>query len=52
MASPSRWNVAVILIADSALVLRALMEERILGRDAVYQRYCRRVEWHLVPGVF
>lgn len=52
VASPSRWNVAVILIADSALVLRALMEERILGRDAVYQQYCRRVEWHLVPGVF
>ena len=51
-ANPSRWNVALILFADSALVLRALMEERILSRDAVYQQYCRRVEWHLVPGVF
>ncbi len=51
-ANPSRWNVALILFADSALVLRALMEERILSRDAVYQQYCRRVGWHLVPGVF
>jgi protein-S-isoprenylcysteine O-methyltransferase Ste14 len=52
IASPSRWNIAVVLIADTALVLRALMEERILNGDARYQQYCRRVGWHLVPGVF
>jgi protein-S-isoprenylcysteine O-methyltransferase Ste14 len=52
MAHPAPWNVSVILIADIALILRALMEERVLGADAAYQQYCRRVGWHLVPGVF
>ena len=42
----------VILVADSALIVRALMEERVLSADAAYQRYCQRVGWHLVPGVF
>ena len=32
--------------------VRALMEERVLGADVDYQSYCRRVGWHLVPGVF
>ena len=52
MAHPSPWNAGIILLADTALILRALMEERVLQTDAVYQQYCRRVEWHLVPGVF
>jgi len=52
MAHPTRWNAGVFLIADTALVLRALMEERVLSADAEYQQYCRRVGWHLVPGVF
>ena len=25
---------------------------RVLSADAAYQHYCRRVGWHLVPGVF
>lgn len=52
MAHPAAWNVSVILLADTALVVRALMEERVLRADARYQQYCRRVGWHLVPGVF
>jgi protein-S-isoprenylcysteine O-methyltransferase Ste14 len=52
IAHPSVWNLSVILIADVALVLRALMEERVLSADAAYQQYCQRVGWHLVPGVF
>jgi len=52
MAHPAPWNLAVILIADFALILRALMEERVLSSDAAYQKYCERVGWHLVPGVF
>jgi len=52
VANPVSWNAAVILIADAALVLRALMEERVLSADAEYQGYCQRVGWHLVPGVF
>jgi protein-S-isoprenylcysteine O-methyltransferase Ste14 len=52
IANPSPWNIAVILVADAALILRALLEERVLSHDVVYQGYCRRVGWHLVPGVF
>jgi len=52
MADPTGWNAAVILTADTALILRALMEEKVLSADAEYQSYCRRVGWHLVPGVF
>jgi protein-S-isoprenylcysteine O-methyltransferase Ste14 len=52
MANPAPWNVSVILFADTALIVRALMEERVLSADTEYQGYCRRVAWHLVPGVF
>jgi len=52
VAHPAPWNLSVILIADVALIVRALMEERVLSGDAAYQQYCRRVGWHLVPGVF
>jgi protein-S-isoprenylcysteine O-methyltransferase Ste14 len=52
IAHPVFWNGAVIVIADTALILRALIEERVLNHDAEYQAYCQRVGWHLVPGVF
>jgi len=52
LAHPAAWNLFVILIADFALIVRALMEERVLSSDAAYQQYCERVGWHLVPGVF
>ncbi len=52
MANPSTWNITIMLLADTALVLRALMEERVLKNDEAYQGYCQRVGWHLVPGVF
>jgi protein-S-isoprenylcysteine O-methyltransferase Ste14 len=52
LANPVPWNIAVILIADAALIVRALMEERVLKADAEYQGYCQRVGWHLLPGVF
>lgn len=52
VAHPRWWNAVVIGIADTALIARALIEERVLNRDAEYQAYCQRVEWHLVPGLF
>ena len=52
MAHPAPWNLSILLVADTALVLRALMEERVLSTDASYRQYCQRVGWHLVPGVF
>jgi protein-S-isoprenylcysteine O-methyltransferase Ste14 len=51
-AHPTTWNAAVIIIGDGTLIARALMEERVLQRDATYAAYCRRVSWHLMPGVF
>jgi protein-S-isoprenylcysteine O-methyltransferase Ste14 len=51
-AHPSPWNAIVIVVADGALIVRALIEERVLSADAQYQSYCHRVQWHLVPGVF
>jgi protein-S-isoprenylcysteine O-methyltransferase Ste14 len=51
-AYPTTWNLAILAATGVALVLRALCEERVLGADGKYQRYCRRVAWHLVPGVF
>ena len=52
MAHPTAWNLTILLAADVSLVLRALIEERVLSADVAYQGYCRRVGWHLVPGVF
>ena len=52
MASPTPWNFAVLFFSDSALIVRAMMEERVLRNDVEYQGYCQRVGWHLVPGVF
>ena len=49
---PTMWNGVVLLLADTALIFRALMEERVLREDVEYQGYCERVSWHLVPGVF
>jgi len=34
------------------LLVRALREERVLATDSSYQAYCRRVRWHVIPGVF
>ena len=51
-AHPTTVNIALIVAADSALVLRALLEERTLLGDERYRSYCARVSWHLVPGVY
>jgi protein-S-isoprenylcysteine O-methyltransferase Ste14 len=51
-AHPTWLNIGLIVAADSALVARALLEERTLIKDERYQSYCARVGWHLVPGVF
>ena len=52
LAYPSPWNLTVLIVSDTALIFRALCEERVLATDRTYQMYCRRVAWHLVPGVF
>src|SRR5207247_4663783 len=52
IANLTPLHAVVVGLADSALILRALIEERVLVRDVEYQAYCRRVSWHLVPGLF
>jgi len=51
-AHPTMRNLVLALVADSALVVRALLEERVLGQDERYRTYCSHVAWHLLPGVF
>ncbi len=51
-AHPTVTNVVLVLASDTALIVRALMEERTLSSDDRYRAYCSRVSWHLVPGVF
>jgi len=52
VAHPVPWNLVVLVVADAALVARALREEQVLKTDGAYAAYCERVAWHLVPGVF
>lgn len=51
-AHPTLRNIALVVVGDSALIVRALIEERVLTQDDGYREYCGRVRWHLVPGVF
>jgi protein-S-isoprenylcysteine O-methyltransferase Ste14 len=51
-AYPTAWNVSVIVLCDTALIVRALYEEKLLKADGAYQSYCERVGWHIVPGLF
>lgn len=52
IANPTVANLAIVLITDAALVVRALIEERTLVNDERYRTYCARVAWHFLPGVF
>lgn len=51
-ANPSPWNIALLGLADTALLRRAMCEEQTLARDASYAAYLRRVHWRILPGVF
>lgn len=46
------WNIAVLVIADIALLVRAVIEERTLALDPAYASYQQRVRWRVCPGVF
>lgn len=52
VANPAAWNLAVLVLADVALMLRAICEEKTLARDEQYRAYMDRVHWRVVPGVF
>ena len=52
MANPSAWNVVALLAADTALLARAVCEEKTLALDAKYREYQTRVRWRVAPGLF
>lgn len=52
MSSPGDWNLVVLALADVALLLRAIREERTLALDEAYRAYLTRVRWRIVPGIF
>ena len=51
-AHPSLRNIVLLVVADAALMVRAVYEERTLGHDTAYGAYCSRVRWRVVPGLF
>ncbi len=52
VANPLAWNLCVLAAADTALLVRAVYEERTLEHDAAYVTYQGRVRWRIVPGLF
>ena len=51
-ATPSAWNIAILVVGDTALLLRAVCEEQTLARDAQYREYQQLVRWRVCPGLF
>ena len=52
LATPSAWNIAALVAADAALLLRAVCEEQTLSRDSQYRAYQQVVRWRVCPGLF
>jgi protein-S-isoprenylcysteine O-methyltransferase Ste14 len=52
VAHPSLWNLSVLLVADVALLARAVCEEKTLAVDPEYAAYLEKVRWRVLPGVF
>lgn len=51
-AHATPWNIALLVAADAALMVRAIQEERTLALDPFYVAYQQRVRWRVMPGVF
>ena len=51
-ANPSGWNIAIVLVADTALLARAVCEEGVLAEDPSYRVYQALVRWRVCPGLF
>jgi protein-S-isoprenylcysteine O-methyltransferase Ste14 len=52
VANPTPWNIATLAVADLALMVRAVYEERVLALDEAYREYQQKVRWRVAPGVF
>lgn len=51
-AHPSWTNLALLVAADLALLLRAGYEERTLRLDPLYRDYQNTVRWRVIPGFY
>lgn len=47
----SGFNAAIYAAAWTALWLRAVEEEKFLGRDPTYRAYAEKVRYRLIPGI-
>jgi protein-S-isoprenylcysteine O-methyltransferase Ste14 len=52
VAHPTTWNLVMLVAADTALMVRAVYEERTLAHDPAYAEYMTRVQWRVCPGLF
>jgi protein-S-isoprenylcysteine O-methyltransferase Ste14 len=52
VAHPTLWNAALLATSDTALLVRAVYEERTLARDPAYATYMQQVRWRVLPGCF
>lgn len=52
LANPSLWNIAALVLADAALLVRAVREEKTLALDPAYREYQQKVRWRVAPGIF
>jgi protein-S-isoprenylcysteine O-methyltransferase Ste14 len=52
LANPIAWNLGLLAVSDTALMFRAVREERTLATDPAYRAYLQRVRWRIVPGLF
>jgi protein-S-isoprenylcysteine O-methyltransferase Ste14 len=51
-ANPTLMNLAILVAADIALLIRSVCEEQTLAKDPAYRDYQQVVRWRVLPGVF
>jgi protein-S-isoprenylcysteine O-methyltransferase Ste14 len=52
VAHPTLWNATLLVTSDTALLVRAVYEERTLACDPAYAAYMQQVRWRVLPGCF
>jgi protein-S-isoprenylcysteine O-methyltransferase Ste14 len=50
--NPSWWNLGVYSICLCLMIVRIVLEERLLSNDPEYRAYQEEVPYRLIPGVF
>lgn len=51
LSYPTLLNASLAIVTLATQIARALMEERVLSHDPVYQEYRRRTPWRFIPYV-